>query len=68
MLKQCTLRRGKQEQTAWIPEFLAHLGQPLNIKGEDGWIVVLVGQIRMTQDEVSKHSQDYKHQRKVSDI
>ena len=66
--KQCTMRKGKQEQTAWIPEYLAHQGQPLNIKGDDGWIVIFVGQIRMTQEDVSMHSQDYKHQRKASDI
>lgn len=66
--KQCELRKNDITQVAWIPEHYAHAGDYLEIKGDDGWQVMLVGQFRMEEADVSMHSQDYKHQRKASDI
>lgn len=66
--KQCTLKKDNIYQTVWIPEIYAHIGQILEIKQDNGWLVTEVGQIRMLEEDVSMHSQDYKHQRKMSDI
>lgn len=66
--KQCVLRKQNTVQTAWIPEQFAHINEYVCIKDDDGWLVELVGQHRMLEEDVSKHSQDYKHQRKASDI
>lgn len=66
--KQCELKKNGSVQVAWIPEQFAHVGNYLELKGEDGWLVTFVGQIRITNEEVLEQSQDYKHQRKASDI
>lgn len=66
--KQCTLQKDNIMQVSWIPEIYAHVGEILELKKEDGWVVKEVGSYRMLEEDVSKHSQDYKHQRKMSDI
>jgi len=38
-LRQCWLKRGSAYQMAWLPNTYAVKGKPLEIKGEDGWIV-----------------------------
>lgn len=70
--KQCVLKKNKQSQVAWLPEVFAHRGAhvelEINGKWEDGWHILEVGQHRMSGEDVSRQSQDHKHQRKVSDI
>ncbi len=72
MFRQCELKKrkpGKIEwQTAWIPEQFAKLGTLVKLMDDDGWEVVSVGKGRMDDDKVSEQSQEYKHQRKMSDI
>lgn len=73
--KQCILQKRKgikpeviTQQTAWIPEVFAHVGRLVELKGDNGWEVVAVAQQRLDAETVSEQSQDYKHQRKASDI
>jgi len=69
--RQCILRNNKTFTVSYIPEQYAKVGKILKLKenGEwkDGWIVEKVGSRRLTE-EVIERSQDYKHQRKASDI
>lgn len=59
--------------TSWIPEQFAYIGNYIKVlnkdslQWEDGWQVVEIG-IRAPEDEVLERNQDYKHQRKASDI
>lgn len=66
--KQCILQKLGKIQVAWIPEVYAHKDNYVIIKGDDGWQIIMVGQARLSNGEVSEQSQDYKHQRKASDI
>jgi hypothetical protein len=59
---------GKRATISWIPERYAKKGKYLKLKGEDGWKVVSVSNLRMPEDLVKERSQDYKHQREASDI
>jgi len=68
MYKQVTLRKKNIHKTVWIPENFAHKGKFLKIKGDDGWEVIFVGQIRLSHEYIEEHERDYKHQREVSDI
>lgn len=69
--RQCKLKRGNTYQTSWIPEKFAKQNKYVKLKtnGEwiDGWQVVHVG-ARMDEASALKNSQNYKHQRKASDI
>lgn len=64
---QAQMEKGQQRHTAWIPEKFAVVGKVLKIKGDDGWLVVSIHS-RKSEEEVRERSQDYKHQRKASDI
>ncbi len=64
---QCEMSRGVARQTAWLPQKLAVRGKVLRVSGEDGWVVENCG-VKMEERELSERSQDYKHQRKASDI
>ncbi len=59
-------------QTAWLPEMFAKVNTyvelEINKKWEDGWKIINVGKSRLSGKEVSEQSQEYKHQRKASDI
>lgn len=68
MYKQVVLMKKNVFQTVWIPENFAHKGKFLKIKDEDGWEVVSVSQIRLSQEYIETHERDYKYQRQVSDI
>ncbi len=68
MFKQCVLRNGSTYQVAWLPEHLAHINKILEIKSENGWEVIEVAQIRLDNNYIEEQSQDYKNQRKASDI
>ena len=76
--RQCMLERktkkGYEVTTSWLPEKYTIKGRILKLQnrktGEwsDGWRVDLVGTLTKTKEEVIKRSQDYKNQRKASDI
>lgn len=59
-------------QTAWIPERFAHVGKVLSLLRSDGswsegWVVNEVYN-RLSEEYVREHEQDYKSQRKASDV
>lgn len=70
---QCKLKKENTYQTSWIPSEFAKVGKILKLKDEDtgvwtdGWVVEAAYNTRSWQ-EVNKASQQYKHQRKASDI
>lgn len=70
--KQCILKKTNQTMVSWLPEVYAHVGDivelEINGKWENGWKVLNVSKNRMSGEEVSKQSQEHKHQRKASDI
>ena len=70
--RQCKLRRGNSFTTTWIPEKYAKKGKYLKLKNDDvwvdGWLVTEVGENRKPEELVKERSQDYKQQRKASDI
>lgn len=70
--RQCRLSRGKVQTTLWLPEKYAVKGSIVKLKqdGEwvDGWLVESVSEASMPYEEVRDRSEDYKKQRKASDI
>lgn len=64
---QCLLRKNSRLQTAWIPEKYARVGKFLTLKESPGWEVIKKYS-KMKSTEVKERSQDFKHQRKASDI
>lgn len=70
--RQCRLARGQRRTYSWLPEKYAKQGKYLKLreKGrwENGWCVESVGAFRMSEISVDERSQDYKHQRRASDI
>ena len=77
--KHCMLHKthrgqiGVSVQMTWIPEQFAHVGKVLALKDpstgewDDGWTVESV-YARCEESYVMERSQDYKHQRKASDV
>jgi len=76
--KQCLLTKftfsGLINQMTWLPEKFAIQGEYIKLKTEDngwddGWCVKIVYKgIKFDENFVSARSQDYKKQRKTSDI
>lgn len=73
--KQCVLRKGNTIEVSWIPEVYAHVNAYVKIRDkkdkkiwDDGWQVMTVSEFRMDEAQLNDYSQDYKHQRKMSDI
>jgi len=64
---QCKLRKGSNVTTSWLPEEFAKKGKILMLEHDDGWEVIEAG-MSMDYKEVNDRSQDYKKQRKASDI
>jgi len=69
---QCFLRRvNGRVQTSWIPTKFAKKGKFLKLREgdawENGWEVVRTYAV-LPSKEVQASSQDYRHQREVSDI
>lgn len=65
---QCKLKSGTAEQTAWVPDKKAKLGNKMTVDdGEEVWEVVEV-YARYDDSEVSKLAQEYKKHREHSDI
>lgn len=44
MYTQCLLRKNNTEQVAYIPSKFAKLNKILKISGDNGWIVIQIGQ------------------------
>ena len=66
--RQCRLQRWNIHQTSWIPEKFAVVGKFLKLHEENGWQVKEVGTVALDESVVNDHSQDFKRQRKASDI
>lgn len=73
--RQCVLEKpltkGVLRQVSWIPEVFAKIGKYLKLKEgtdwENGWQVVQVGGRQSKQERIDRGN-DYKKQRKASDI
>ena len=72
MMRQCTLTRDNQTQTAWIPSKYAKVGRTIKIRTDgvwvDGWVVSEAGNIDVDSQIANERSRDWTHQRGVSDI
>lgn len=71
--KQCVLIQetptGVLTQTAWIPSELAVVNKKVILKNDPKfWMVAFVGNKEVEWCEVNERGQDYKKQRKASDI
>lgn len=55
-------------KVAWIPSRFAKIGKFLRINDDNGWEVVSVDRTAMTEEYVMSHRDDYRYQRKVSDV
>jgi hypothetical protein len=67
MYRQCLLFRGSF-QIAFIPEQFAKVGKYLRINDENGWKVVEVFKLRLSEDYLMEVEREYLHHRKVTDI
>ncbi len=67
-MKQCILRKGTIEQTAWIPVKYAVIGKFVKLNEDNGWEIISTGMEIRSSDYVDDRSQDYKRTRKASDI
>ena len=72
LMRQCKLIKDTMYMTTWLPIQFAKVGKILKLKesnGEwsDGWVVDEVGAVQEYEDCI-EHAEDYKHQRKASDI
>lgn len=68
---QVHLAKGNQHQMCWIPVRYATVGRALKLKEKDGWDngwTVVETFSKMSEEELSERSQDYKRTRKASDI
>lgn len=56
----------------WLPEEFADAGRALRLKyagvWEDGWTVIAVYRLRVSEEYISEHSRDFLHQREASDV
>ena len=70
--RQCTLVKEEYpaliEQVAWIPEEFAVRGKYLEIKGQNGWRVSVVGTVRRSEDHIQDHERDFLGHRKRTDV
>ena len=55
---QCSLKKGKCVDVAWIPTKFAKVGQFIKIKEIDGWEVISVGNVKPI-DEVRDFEREY---------
>jgi hypothetical protein len=76
-MRHCHLKRKTKDSTkltaSWLPDKFSKVGKYVKLKKEDGswedgWQVESASSFTKTSVEVSKRSQDYKNQRKASDI
>lgn len=66
--KQCRLKNGNRTTTAWIPAKFATIGKTLEIKGEDGWVVISSGKTTLGQLAVKNLEKAHRNHRKGCDI
>lgn len=66
--KQCTVEKGTTQYTVWIPEGFAKMGDHLKLNGDDGWKVIAVYSLRLTEDEVNKAGSYYRTHREGTDV
>jgi hypothetical protein len=69
---QCRMKRKNANQTSYIPEQFARVGNIVKLKDqngvwEDGWVIFQCGP-RVLSAVVNERGQDYKRTRKASDI
>ena len=65
---QCRLQCDQMFQVSWIPEKFAVLGKRLILDGDPGEWKVIAKYATKPSKEIQARSQDYRNQRKVSDI
>ena len=73
LYKQCKLKQktkeGYIEHNSWISDKYSLVGKNLKIDNMDGlWEVIEVYEHSRTKEDLVERSQDYKKQRKASDI
>lgn len=56
---QAEMVKGNVHQIAWIPIKFAVVGKYLKLKGDDGWKVVDVGDVAMTEASVFQGERKY---------
>ena len=70
---QCELLKGNVKVMSWLPQNIAQKGTYVKLLRDEvwsnGWRIeeVYRGAV-LDQDEITERSQDYKHQRKASDV
>lgn len=75
-MKQCTLKKrtasGNAYTVSWIPSSYAQKGRAIDVKENNvwlrGWMVSEVYKLTKKSREVMKDRDNYKNQRKASDI
>lgn len=55
-------------RTAWIPSKFAVVGKVLRLGDDDGWTVAAAGKDAMSEEFVMQRRDDYRYQRRVSDV
>ena len=69
---QCKLQRGRVFTTTWLPIKFAVKGKFLKLKENDiwtnGWQVVIVYKSAKLHSYIRERSQEYKHNRGITDI
>ena len=72
LLRQVHLHQPFWTHVCWIPEKYAIVGKVLRVKmydgWQDGWVVMRVGSVSLTEEELAVRKDDHSHQREVSDI
>lgn len=58
--KQCVLKKGNSQTVSWIPEQYAKVDKILSLKEDDGWQVLHVGAVRLSESVVVEQERDYK--------
>jgi hypothetical protein len=72
--RQCRLvkktTRGERQKTSWLPEKFAVLGKALRLRQgeewEDGWVVTMVSESRLEDEELPGSHREIKNHRKAT--
>jgi hypothetical protein len=65
---QVAMQRGTTHDVCWIPSKFAVQGKTLRLVDEDGWVVTSVGDLRLPSEYVEERKNDYRTQRRASDV
>jgi hypothetical protein len=68
MYRHCRLKRGRAQTLSWLPVEFAKVNHVVRLKDVDGWRVVSVGDVLISEDYLRTHERDYLSQRQASDI